>query len=176
MKKRKYFCTCGSLETEKEETLKETTKLVMIRLSSLQRRKGRTRGHAGSLTPESQYHQTESNTPEKHRKSKSQVVQIDETKVADFRKCMQEDSRTYETMEGWDRIACGPQKIHKMTPQQRQARFGRKWHFVQSTAGGSNRRPTRQDPELGQADTTRMDCDSAQRVTSSQAGSSQSQP
>ena len=78
--KRKYFCTCGSLETEKEETLKETTKLLMFRLSSLQWRKGRTRGHAGSLAPESQYYQTESNTSEKHRKNKSQVVQIDETK------------------------------------------------------------------------------------------------
>ena len=38
-------------------------------------------------------------------------------KFADFRKCTQENSRTYETMESCDQVAGEPQKIHKMTPQ-----------------------------------------------------------
>ena len=55
--KEKSFCNCGSilpqLQARMKETLKETTKLVMIRSSTLQWRKRRTRGHERSLTPES---------------------------------------------------------------------------------------------------------------------------
>ena len=70
---------------------------------------------------------------------------------ADCRKCMQENSRTYETMKSWDQVASEPLKIHEMTPQQRQAQFKNQWYVVQTTAEGSNTIPTRQHPELGQA-------------------------
>ena len=72
-------------------------------------------------------------------------------KDAVYPECMQENSRTYETMESWHRIACGPQKIHRMTPQRRQTQFGNQWYIVESTLGGTNTIPTRQHPELGQA-------------------------
>ena len=72
-------------------------------------------------------------------------------KDANYRECMQENSRMYETMESWHRIACGPQKIHRMTPQRRQTQFGNQWYIVESTVGGTNTIPTRQHPELGQA-------------------------
>ena len=77
---------------------------------------------------------------------------------ADYRQCMQEFSRAYETMESCDRIASEPQKIHKMTPQQGQPQFGIQWHVVSTTAMGSNTIPTRQHPELGHAHRARMDC------------------
>ena len=72
-------------------------------------------------------------------------------------KCIQENNRTYETMISRDKVASGPHKIHKITPQQRQARFGNQWHLLQTTAGGSNTIPSRQHPELGQAHCARME-------------------
>ena len=44
--------------TSSSQSLKETTKQLLIRLNSVQKRKARTRGHAGSLNPESQDYQT----------------------------------------------------------------------------------------------------------------------
>ena len=38
----------------------------------------------------------------------SKIAQIDGKKDADDRECMQEDSRMYETMDFWDRVASGP--------------------------------------------------------------------
>ena len=58
----KSCCKRGSVLPEllagMKDTLTETTKHVVIRLSSLQCREVRTRGHVGSLIPESQDHQT----------------------------------------------------------------------------------------------------------------------
>ena len=116
--------------------------------SSLQWRKGRTRCHAGTLT------KPRSITSEKHRNSNFAGCAERWEKGADYRECMQENSRTYETMESWHRIACGPQKIHRMTPQRRQTQFGNQWYIVENTVGGTNTRPTRQHPELGQAHRT----------------------
>ena len=90
-------------------------------------------------------------------------------KDADFRKCMLENSRTYERMESVDRIASEPHEIHNMTPQQRQARFGNQWHPVQTSVVVSNTIPTRQHPELGQAHRARRDHNYTQRATSSPA-------
>ena len=74
------FCKCGSflpeLHAGMKETLKDTTKQVMVRLSSLQWRKGRTRGHAGSIQ-KAQNIKLRSITTEKHRTSNSKVVQTD---------------------------------------------------------------------------------------------------
>ena len=85
---------------------------------------------------------------------------------------MQENSRTYENMESWDEAASGPQKTHNMTPQQRKAQFGNQWNGVQTTGGGSNKMPTRQHLDFGQAHRARMRTNiSAQRATASQAGS-----
>ena len=64
-------------------------------------------------------------------------------------------------------VASGPQKIHKMTPQQRQTQFGNQWYVVQTTAGGPNTTPARQHSELGQAQRARMEYDSTQRATGS---------
>ena len=62
------MCKCDFILPElpagMKETLKESTKQVMIRLSSVQWREGRTRGHVGSLNLES----TECQTVE-HRKT-----------------------------------------------------------------------------------------------------------
>ena len=78
---------------------------------------------------------------------------------------MQENSRTYETLEGIYQIASGPQKTDRMTPQQRQAQFGNPWYIDLTTAGGSNTIPTRPHPELGQSRRARIDYNSAQRAT-----------
>ena len=61
-----------------------------------------------------------------------------------------------------------------MTPK-RQTQVGNQWKIVQAAAGGSNSIPTRQHPELGQADRARMNHQSVQRATASQAGSSSTQ-
>ena len=78
-------------------------------------------------------------------------------------------------MDGSDQIANGPEKIHKMTPQQRQTQLGNEWYALRITAGGSNTRPARQQPELRYAHCARMEHDSTQRVNASQAGISTSQ-
>ena len=65
---------------------------------------------------------------------------------------MQENSRT----------ACDRLKIHKLTPQQRQAQLVEPVEVVQTSAGG----PTRQHLELGQDHRARLDYQSEQRVTS----------
>ena len=96
-------------------------------------------------------------------------------KDAHHRKCMHEGSRIHEAMASSDLIACGQQKIHKMTPQQRQVKFGNQWYIVQTTARESRTIPTRQNPELGQGHRARMDCHSEQRATVTQAGRSSSQ-
>ena len=71
-------------------------------------------------------------------------------KDADYRKCMHENSCTYETKESSDNIARGLWTYHNMTPHQRQAQFGNQRNVVQTTDGGSSTMPKRQHPELGQ--------------------------
>ena len=48
--------------------------------------------------------QLQSTILENHRQTTSQFVQTD-GKHADYRKCLRENNRTYETMEIWDKIA-----------------------------------------------------------------------
>ena len=93
-------------------------------------------------------------------------------KDSNYRKCMQENSRSYGIMESWVKIAKGPRKTHTVTPQQLQANFGNQWYVVQTTAGGSNTVLTRQHPELRHAYRARMNYQSVQRATASHAGSS----
>ena len=59
-----------------------------------------------------------------------------------------------------------------MTPQKRQAPFWNQWNVVKTSAGGSKTIRTRQHPELAQAHRGRMNSQSGQRATASQAGSS----
>ena len=170
--KGKSFCTCGEslpeLSAENTKFLKRKTAQVTIRLSGLQRR-SRTRGLTRHLSQEAQDHPTA-----KHRVQRAQKEHFGglcremKKRDADDRKCMQETDRTYETMDSWGEIARGPRKNHTITA-------GALWEpvvFFQTTAGGSNTIPTRQHPELGQAHRARLNCQSAQRVTGSQAGSS----
>ena len=44
-------------------------------------------------------------------------------KYANYRKCWQENSRTYETVKSWDKLANGPRNTQKMTPLQWQAQW-----------------------------------------------------
>ena len=108
------------------ETLKETMKQVTIRSVSLQWRRGRTRRRAGSLTPEPLDYQTARYHFQNTWKNKFASC-ADGWEKRRYRKCTQESSRTCETVESWDHVANGPQKIHKLTPQ-RQARHCNQWH------------------------------------------------
>ena len=58
----------------------------------------------------------------------------------------EKNSRTHETMEIWNKIANGPYNIHKMTPQQRQARFENQWHLVPLLKGASAAWRHREEP------------------------------
>ena len=71
---------------------------------------------------------------------------------------MQENSRTYETMESWDRIARGPQ-THSIKDAATKTNM--------ESLVPSNSTPTRQHPELGHAHRARMEYDTTQRVTAS---------
>ena len=82
-------------------------------------------------------------------------MQIDGKKTQTTGRCMQVNSRTYETMKSRDKVASGTRKTHNMTSQQWQAQFGNQWNVVQTTAGESNTMPTRQHLELGQASSPR---------------------
>ena len=83
---------------------------------------------------------------------------------------MQEDSRTHETMESWDNITKGPRKTHTMTLQQRAVEIlAPVGMLFKLSAEGSNTITTRLHLQLGQAHRARMDYQSVQRVTASQA-------
>ena len=100
-------------------------KQVMLRSSSLQWRRGRTSGHAGSLTPEILDCKNRKESLPKSTDTTMRRLCRSLGKDADYQKCAQENSCTNKTMEGWDRIAkVDHRKIHKMTRQQRQAQFG----------------------------------------------------
>ena len=130
----------------------------------------------GTLNPNSQDNQNAKHHFKKKKQEKSQVVQIVWNKTQSHVSACRKNSSTYETMESWDLIVSGPQKIHKMTPQERHAQLRNQWYTVQTTARGSNTIPTRQHPELGQVGRVRMNHDSTQWVIASQAGSSRSHP
>ena len=59
-------------------------------------------------------------------------------KCANYRKGMQEKSRTYETMESLEQIANVHKKIHRMKTHQLHTQFENQWYNVQTTARGSN--------------------------------------
>ena len=85
----------------------------------------------------------------KHRKHLSQDVQIEGKKtLTTVGVCKKIAART-KPWKLWTTSKNGPQKS-TMTMQQRQAHFGNQWFFVQTAAGGSNTRPTRQRPEIRQ--------------------------
>ena len=68
------------------------------------------------------------------------------------RKCMHEiAARTKPWTVGTNSQNDDEPPHHKMAPQQRQVHFRNQWNVVQTTAGGSNTKPTRPHPELGQA-------------------------
>ena len=162
---KKSFWKCGSL----------LRRLVTIRLGSLQWRKGRTRGHTGSLNPEStNISNRTASHPKSTNRSNSEVVHK-HGYPRKTRSCMQEHRRAYEAMDSWDKVAHGPRIPPQMTPQQKHTQFGNQWNVVQTAAGGSNTIPTRQHPKLGQAHRARMDKQSGQRVTADQAGTSSTQ-
>ena len=48
---------------------------------------------------------------EKHRRIISKVVQIDGKKDVDYRKYIQENSRTYETLKNCEKVASGPHRM-----------------------------------------------------------------
>ena len=99
--KESLFCTCGAilqqLSLDKTETLKERPAQVMIRFGGLQWLT-RIRGLTSSADTWN--------------------------KDADFRKCMQEINRTYETRISWNRVAWERLKTHNMTPKQRKTQCG----------------------------------------------------
>ena len=167
--KGKSFCTCGfvlqELSTEKTKTLEEPTRRVIIHFSGLQWPKGRTRGIAGNCNLVSLDYQTAMQLFRKSLKHHFADYCADRLENdADYkRKCMQENSRTDETMESWDQVASRPFRTATK-------RFGNQGHIVHTTSGGSNTVPTRH-AELGQAHRARMKYDSTQRVTASQTRS-----
>ena len=73
-----------------------------------------------------------------------------------YRECTIANNRTYETMQKWDQIAAGPQPVHKMTPQQRQAQVGGQWYVLETTSGGSSPTSSGQRPDLSQAHDARF--------------------
>ena len=158
--------TLQELLAERTNTLKETTAQVMIHFSGIQWRKRRS-------TPCGANHEYQTGKHHFRRAQKNNfygcAARLE--KDADYRQCMYENSRTNETMDSWDKVASAPQKPHSMTPQQRQEQFGNQWYVVQTTTGRSNTTPTRQYPELGQALRARINYQSVQRATASQAGS-----
>ena len=92
---------------------------------------------------------------------------------ADSRKCMQESNRTYENHDKLGQCRKRTWENQQKTPQQKQDQFGNHWNVIQTTAAGRpNTIPTRQHPELGQAHRARINYQSVQRATASQAGSS----
>ena len=100
----------------------------------------------------------QSTISEKHRKTSRRLCR----KMGKTRRspceCMQENSRTCETMESWDQMARWPcEKVHKHDAAVRQAQFGNQWYIFRTTAGGSNTIPGRQHLELGQASRARID-------------------
>ena len=88
----------------------------------------------------------------------SQVVQIDgvnRTFLSAFKKTV---ARTKPPKVG-TKSQVDLRKTNIMTPQQMQTQFGSQWYAVQTTAGGSDARPTRQHPELGQDHRAHMEYD-----------------
>ena len=106
----------------------------------------------------------------------SQIVPK-ECKNADYRKCVQENSRTFEANgELGSKLRVDQRTSTKRRRSKgRRTQFGKQWHFVHTTAEGSNTIPTRQHLELGQDPRARTDRHSTQRATGSQAGISSSQ-
>ena len=74
-------------------------------------------------------------------------------------------SRNDETMESRYRS-----QMYNMTQQQKKNRMWNQWFVFQTTAGGSNTMPSRHHSGLGQAHRARMNSQSVQRTTASQAG------
>ena len=145
----------------------------MIRSSSLQWRKGRTRVMQDLSVQKTHNITPQSFTTDKHRKINSQVAQKDGQKTQiTVSACRKTAART----KPWKVWKIWQMDLGKST-QQRQARFENQWHLtvVRTTAGASNTIPTRQHPELGQVHRARMECDSRQRVTASQSGGSSCQ-
>ena len=86
--KGKSLCKCGSIPPKLQAGMKET----------LKENKNRTQ------------HQTAMHHFRKAQKKQLASRAERLVKDADYRECMQEDSRTYETMESWDPVAHIPQK------------------------------------------------------------------
>ena len=87
---------------------------------------------------------------------------------ADYRKCMQANSRTYGTIESLD----SRKQTSENQPNDTAAKAGAVRKSVVHCSHHSQRIPTRQHPQLGQAHRARMDCNSTQRVTVSKTESS----
>ena len=124
---------------------------MVIRLRGLQRRVG-TRGLTRHLSQTSQDHPTAKHHFWKALHQNFEGCADRWEKDADHRKRTQENCRTHETLEcQGTRSQVDLRKHHKKTPQQRQAQCGNQWNVVQTTHGGSNTIPMRQQPELGQS-------------------------
>ena len=93
-----------SANVDLRETLKDTTTQEMIRLSSLQLRRRKNTRYARSLNPESQEDQ---NAKHHFRKAQKKIAGCADrwVKDADFLQGIQENSRTYETMESSETVA-----------------------------------------------------------------------
>ena len=120
------------ITSRKEETLTETTKQVVIRLSSFALRRGIIRGHAGSLTPESQDYRTA-----KHHFRKAQTKQFADKTQSTVSACMK-NSDKYETMDSWDGIAGRQKKPTNRRRSKDRRDSAISGNLVQTTAGGSN--------------------------------------
>ena len=122
----KFFCTCGVLllELSAEKTNVERNNSASD--DSLQRFAVEvgTRGlprHPGEASHD---YQTAKNHVPKALGHNFNGCADRRDKDAVDRKCMQDDGRTYETVESWGEVATVPRKSHIMTPQQGQAHFG----------------------------------------------------
>ena len=94
---------------ENTQTLKDTTAQVMIRSSGLQGQIG-TRDLTRPFIQAGHDCQPQSIISGKHQTTSPKVVRTGGEKDADYRKCLQEQSRTHETMETWDNVTSGPRK------------------------------------------------------------------
>ena len=133
--------------SRKDRTFEGTTRQEMSHSSGLEWRRGRLRGHAGTLNPARYDCQTAKHHFRTMQKNKfSQVVQIDwKTTQTTVSACKKTAARAKPWKVG-DNIAKGPRETHTVTPQQGQANFGNQWYVVQTAAGGPNTIPTRHWP------------------------------